>query len=728
MGCTGDDDEVIVPSGATSTNDISGTAGGPVVQAGTIHGGVHFGASAPPVAIPRQLPRAPAHFTGRTLESTELDRTAAEAVGHPALVVVCGTGGVGKSALALRWLHDNVDLFPDGQLYADLGAFGASGPTSPTDVLARFLRALGIPAQDVPLELAEQSSLFRSITSSRRLVVFADDAASAAQVRPLLPAAGSVVVVSSRWRLAGLALDGARLVVVEALDHEAGVSLLSRALGRDRVDNEPESARELVALCAGLPIALRVVAARLSVKPRWPLHRVVASMLDERRRLSALTVDGELPVQASFDLSYQGLSPAAARLYRLLGLYPGLAFTAGLAGAAGDVSDEEAEDLLDELVDASLLIDLGPDLYRFHDLLRLHAARHADDHEATDPHDHVLRRVVVWHLDATTAADLVVMPLRQRWGPRYDHARRRPPAFPDAVAALDWLEDRLPDTMAVLRFAAGREWDDEVWQLCEALWGFFLYRKDYGGWLAAHALGVDSAHRVGNQVAEARMHVQLGYAHLNLEDFRIAARHFTSALELARSAGHPDSEATALEHLGLAAKGTGAVQDAVDHFTGALAIAESLGHRRSAALHLRRLGETLSDAHRHAEAVAPLLRAEALAADLGDQVLRARALTSKAIALLHLGRTPAALAGASEAVDVLSTSGSDHYHAEALKVLADVHLSTGNVGTARVHLHQAAALYARSSGPQAEHVRSLLDGLDRNVANSSSERPKTTRE
>ncbi|TQM85001.1 putative ATPase [Saccharothrix saharensis] len=718
--------ELIVPVERNSTNEMGGSVTGAIVQSGTVHGGVHITTPIPAPEIPHQLPPAPAFFTGRDDESAEVDVAASDVAGRPALVVISGPGGVGKSALALRWLHMNAERFPDGQLYADLGAFGAGVPVSPSHVLPRFLRAMGVHVDDIPVDLADQSALFRSVTSNKRVAVLADDAESVAQVRPLLPAAGGVVVVTSRWRLAGLALDGARLILVDALDVDAGVDLLSHALGHDRVAGEPDQARDVVTMCAGLPLALRLVAARMATKPRWPLARVVDSLSDERRRLSVLAVAGELPVGTSFDLSYRELTPAAARLYRLLGLYPGTEFGVGLAGATADVSEEEAEQLLDELLDASLLIDRGPDTYRFHDLLRLHAARHADNQDSADEREHAVHRMVLWHLDHAIAADLVVMPLRQRWGPRSEVIRQRPPAFTNPRDALDWLDRHHIGILAVLRAAVGR-FDDEAWQLCQALWSLYHNRRPpLADWVATHEPGLESARRAGDRIAEARMHVQLGYGHLTVEAFDVAAEHFTAALHLGRSVRHRDTEATALEHLGLAAKGAGRLDQALDHFTAALAITDELGHTRVTVLLLRRLGETLCDAGLVAEAVAPLRRAEELAAGLGDRVLRARVSLSLAIAHTRSGRASDAVTALEEVVDTFHSTGADHYRAEALEALADAHLGIDDPVGARRHLETALVLYDRSPGPRSAKVRERLEVLGRGPGASAPAPPDVT--
>ena len=352
MGARGDCDAK-VPK-ALSANELSGTVTGPVVQARTIQGDVRIQVDAGPQAPPpAQLAPAPALFIDRHRELSELDellgaeRTTAHA---PALIVISGLGGVGKSALALHWLHRIRDRFPDGQLYADLRGSDQGQPVSVSEVLERFLRALGIAPERVPAELDEQVALFRSATAGRRLAVLLDNALSAAQVRSLLPASPyGLVCVTTRHRLSGLIVDGARFVELAPLAEDAATELLTRVVGEERVSAEPEAARELAGLCGMLPIALCASAARLASHRRRSIARLVRELRDARRRLSMLSLDEEISVQAALDVSYNGLPEDQARLYRLVGLHPGDDFTAEVAGAAAGVDPGEAADLLDAL-------------------------------------------------------------------------------------------------------------------------------------------------------------------------------------------------------------------------------------------------------------------------------------------------------------------------------------------------------------------------------------------
>lgn len=711
-------------SGPGENNVISGTVAGQVVQAGLIKGDVHFHQQPSRPLIPQQLPSVPSNYVYRPSESEALDEILAPDTlsqrKSPSVAVLTGPSGSGKTALALGWLHDNVARFPDGQLHADLGAFGPSDPVAPSEVLSGFLRALGVAPEDIPLGLAEKSSLYRTMSAGRKLVVLADDAESAAQVRPLLPASSqSALIVTSRWRLGGLALDGARFVEVGALNESTAIQLLTAVLGKDKVDREPASVQQLVQLCGGLPIALRVAAARLSVRPRSSISRIVNTLTDQRSRLSSLAVPGEISVQANLDLSYRELSTLAARLYRLLGLHPGPDFELGVVAAAGDLSDDEADDLVSELVDVNLVNEIAADRFAFHDLLRLHAEQLAARHDVQTDRSSALRRMVSWYLDRAIMADLVVMPLRARVNARFDELRHRPPAFSDATSALNAVERELPNVLAAQRSAVEHEWWDLVWQLCEALWATLLYRKHFEYWVQTHELGIAAARRCGHVVAEARLSVQLGTAHLNLHRFDIAHDLFATALELSRTAQDPRTEATAREHLGLAALGTGSHEDAMTHFTRALAITEQLGRRRGSALHLRRLGETLCAVDRHAEAVSYLRQAADVATEIGDTVLRARALTRLGAAFIALDQATAASDALTEADHILADSGSPQYRAENIEALANLSLRTGDRSTARRHLQAALELYRDAHLPREQDVQARLALLDQQDTSDS---------
>jgi tetratricopeptide (TPR) repeat protein len=705
------------------SNVVSGTVAGTVVQAGSVMGGVHFHAKgAEEIPVPRQLLPAPGWFADRSRECRELNRLLDDG-GHR-VAVVCGPGGVGKTALALRWLHDVEDRFPDGQLFADLGAFNPDGPVSPSEVLGRFLRALGIPAEAVPVmrdtraELAEQAALYRSVTARLSVAVLLDNAESVAQVRPLLPASQtSVAVVTSRWRLGGLVRDGGYLVPLAPLEPTAAVELLTRSVGEKRVAGEPGPADRLAELCGHMPLAVSVAGARLAARPHRSIIRAVEDLADQRSRLAKLSVDGDVSVAAIFDLSYRELPAQAARSYRLLSLHPGPDFGHEVTAAAVDVAEAEAEDLLDVLIDASLLTDVGEDRYRFHDLLRLHARHWAETEDDAGERDSAVRRIIEWYLRATIAADRTVIPLAWRLGPGYRQNEDTPRTDRSSAHALDWMESALPNLMAALRTAASRGWDELAWQLCEAMWSLFVYRRPMPEWISATTLGIESAGRVGHQTAESQMRRLLGSALQQAGRFVDAEREAAAALALAREGGNEPLEEAALQLAGTALRSQGQHDQAVVVHRTALALSRRIGDRRREALALRRLGQSLCDAGQLDEAILFLLDGCSLAAALPDARVEAMTATVLASALTQAGRSAEAVGPLESALVVMRESGSDDYQATVLTALGDVAEGLADLAAAREHFRQALAMQAKRGGPQEQLSRDRLAAVERRLAN-----------
>ncbi|MBA9002530.1 NB-ARC domain-containing protein [Thermomonospora cellulosilytica] len=458
-----------------SRNEVSGGAHGTVVQVGSVGGDVnlHVAPAVPPV--PAQLPAPPPYFTGRARELDRLTELsdAALAGGSPAVVVITGVGGVGKTSLTLTWLHRIRSAFPDGQLFADLRAFtavSAGVPRDPGELLGRFLRALGVPPERTPPDADEQAALFRSLLADRRMLIMLDNAATAAQVRPLLPGQGPVVVaVTSRRRLSGLAVDGAAFLPLAPLGQDGARQLLDRMLGMSRTRAEQGAADELAELCGRLPLALCTAAARLASRGHLPISRVVAELADESGRLAALGGEEGTSVQAVFDLAYRDLPPETAALYRLLSVHPGADFDAAAVAALAEVDDAEATARLEHLVDAHLL-EAGTDgRYRLHDLARLHARQIAERADPADERAGAFVRLLEHYLATAVAADRVIIPERWRLGPYYE----RPPvvSFENVPAAIDWLETELANLTDLVQEAHDRGLHRQVWQVCEALWG-----------------------------------------------------------------------------------------------------------------------------------------------------------------------------------------------------------------------------------------------------------------
>jgi len=567
-------------------NHVTGTVSGTIVQAGHISGDLHVHA-ATPCAPPRQLPPSPAYFTGRATELAALDEVVDRSTDN-AVVVIAGAGGIGKTALALKWLGDRADRFVDGQLYADLSAFGAQGPAEPGRVLGRLLRGMGVQAAEVPPELDERSALFRSMTAGRSIALLLDDVASTAQAQTLLPGKGNnLVIITSRTHLAGMVMRGARVLPVSPMPDEDAAALVARTLGADRVV-EPRSVRALAALCGGVPLALSVAAARLVTRPRWPIDRMVRELADERRRLSALVLEnGEVSVEAAFDLSYRELNVGAASVYRRMALHPGTEFGSEVAAAATATSVDFARNALDILVDTNMVIEMDEDRFRMHDLLRLHARGCAEREDTAAILREAVRAMTEWYLERAVTADLVGTSLRFHLGDHY--LTPRPLLFDTTADALDWLEAQLPNLMAALRGAAEFGWDDLTWQLSDAMWGLFLYRGFHPEWIEACEIGAAAAARLGSPVVQSRMLVHLAAAYLRLNDPAEALRAALPAWELAHTAGDWRAMATALESLGRIAHADGRLQDAVGFYHRSLTVTD-LSESGSVSSPLHRFG------------------------------------------------------------------------------------------------------------------------------------------
>ncbi len=700
-----------------SDNELSGTVHGPTIQAGSVYGGIRIGSDPRDLSpSPWQLP-PPVHVIDRSKEFEALERHRARAVREerPALAAVSGLGGVGKTTLALKWLHTLRPHFPAGQLYADLGAQAPDGPALPEEVLGRFLRGLGVPPRQVPVTLAERMTLYRSLTADRRLVVLLDDASTAAQVRPLLPAGRSVTAVTSRSRLPGLTVDGCYPVHVEPLDPEAAVELLADTLSDDRVAAQPDDARTLVELCAGLPLAVRVAGARLAARPERRITTMVRALAEERDRLEVLGIDGDHDVRAALDLSYRTLPPPAARLYRLLGLHPGPEFASPVAVAVL-AGEGNAAQLLDTLHEASLLLDAGEERHRFHDLVRLHAAAKARADEPGQERERALRRIADHYLASATRAEEVIDPQHRTMARDYGPGPVvTAESGHDPESSLDWLERELPNLMAVIRQSRAAGFPSVGWQLADALWPLFLRRKFYDDWLAAHEEGLAAAEESGDSDAACRMLTSGGVGQLGAGNHDRALEMFEHAAQLFEEAGDRLGRARTLNYRGLALQRLGRLDEAAGLFRRATVELPACGDSRAAALARLNLGDVVlatgppQEAARHARA------ARCALLEAGDTYNTARA--AILLGRAHLAQDEFDQAHEHLSVALAALRGlTAHYEmAHATVGLAEIAERRGHAHMARAHYQEALELYTsvgRSASTQAESARQRLGQLE----------------
>jgi DNA-binding SARP family transcriptional activator len=701
--------------------------------------------------VPAQLPADLAAFAGRVGEMAHLDDLLPDvATSRPVAVVVtaiAGTAGVGKTALAIHWAHRTASRFPDGQLYVNLRGYAPGPATSPLQALAQLLQGLGVEADKVPVDLDVAAGLCRSLLDGKRVLIVLDNAAGAEQVRPLLPGSPTcLTLVTSRDRLTGLvASHGAQRLTLDVLTPDEAVDLLGRIAGEGRITAEPEAAAELAAQCAHLPLALRIAAANLTVRPDQPIAAYVAAL---RRGdvLSGLTVDGdaELAVRAAFDLSYQRLAVPAQRLFRLLGVVPGQDFGVAAAAAVADVTVEQAGGLLDRLAAAHLLAETAPGRFAFHDLLRRYAAEHAQA-ESGREWQVALHRLLEWYLRSADAADRLLYGQMLRLPlPSPDAGSPLPAAFVEAVDALDWLDTERSNLVAAVERAAGEGPRPLAWRLCDALRGYFWQNRHTVDWLAVTRAGLAAAQQEGDAQAQAAVQRTLGLALYCLGDYAEAVEHYTCGLALAKQAGWVSGNASMLGNLGLAYTDMGRLELAADHHAQALALYRQSGETAGQAIALANLGDVHREMGRPQRAADPLrlaltlhtraecwggvastlntlaevvrdlgrlddarqhlTRALALARDLGNRYSEAHGLYVLATVHRDAGRQRQALESARAALTVAREIGEPRTEADTLNTLGSVYLRQGSAAQSTAHHREALDLAQQSNlrYPEAE--------------------------
>ncbi|MFD9244531.1 BTAD domain-containing putative transcriptional regulator [Streptomyces sp. NPDC059556] len=571
--------------------------------------------SAEPVTVPRPaapvvvptpegLPRAPRGFTGRGPELAALDR--AVRGGDGPVCLVTGPAGVGKTAFAVHWAYERRADFPDGRLFADLRGFSDTPAPETAGVLREFLLALGVQPQRIPEAVEARGALFRSLTADRRLLVVLDNARSSEQVRPLLPGGDHcTTLVTSRDRLGGLiASDAARPVPLGHLPPAASAALLTTVLGETRVAAEPAAAARLAGLCDGLPLALRVTAARLAERPGWTLDAMVGELADEQSRLMLLDVE-DRGVSAALHLTVQQLPDSAARLFRAIGLHTGSDLDRFAAAALVGTSPVQASADLDRLSAAHLLTEPVPGRWMPHDLVRLYARHLAED---ADPEG--LRRLIDHYLYTGLAADAAAEPGSQ---PCYSLPAdvRRPAAvleFEDRTAALDWYVAERAALGGAVTAAAALGLHDRAWRLALVLWPLMLMRIG-DGWTPLLEAGLASAEHVGDFDAQSRTRALLGWIlHEEGRDTE-ALVHLEKAPGLAARAGDMISEAIAYVNHAAVLDATGEHERAGLLMAHAVSLADRTGHPSTQVLTLHHLAGHCMKAGDYEAALAHTLRA-----------------------------------------------------------------------------------------------------------------------
>jgi DNA-binding SARP family transcriptional activator/tetratricopeptide (TPR) repeat protein len=611
-------------------------------------------------AVPAQLPATVSAFTGRERHLKRLDELlSADHSGQAravAIGVICGTAGVGKTALAVQWAHRTAEQFGDGQLYVNLRGYATTPALRPIEALAGFLQALGVPAEQVPAEPEQAAAMYRTVLAGRKMLVVLDNAQSAEQVRPLLPGgAGCVVLITSRDKLGGLvAREGAEHLTLDVLAADEADTLLARVRGRDRVAAEPAAVATLARLCAFLPLALRIAAANLTLHPKRTVAEHVTELgTGSRLRALAVDTDDHSAVRAAFDLSYGYLAPAARRLFRLLGLAPGSDFTADAAAAMGDTDPPSADLLLGRLSDAHLIDEHSTGRYTFHDLLRLYAAERAHEEDPGDERDTAVRRLYDWYLRRADGAADVLYPHMLRL-PRAtaDRAVGDPLSTQDVghAAALAWLEAERHNLVIAVGFAAEHGPRRAGWLLADALRGYFHLSRYTSDWLAVANAALTAARRDGDVPGQAAATHSLGTALRSIGEHDEALSEYADALRLTRACGWAESEATTLGNLGIVCRRLGRLAAAAGHLDAALVIDRRIGRRAGEANNLGNLATVYREMGRLHDAAECYEAAMVLNTSIGSRHGEALVLTGLGQVFHELGRIDEATRHLNEAL------------------------------------------------------------------------------
>ncbi|WP_283775810.1 AfsR/SARP family transcriptional regulator [Rhizomonospora bruguierae] len=677
-------------------------------------------------ASPAQLPPSIADFTGR---ADTLDRICQQlsAGGGEALVIVAvsGKGGVGKTTLAVRAARKVVEAYPDGQLYLRLHGSSAR-PLEPLAALQRFLRALGVEERTIPVTVDECAEMYRSRLATRRILIVLDDAADEAQIRTLLPGSPTcAVLVTSRPRLVGL--EGADLHNLDVFTATESVALLTRIAGAQRLGDDRRTVRRIAELCGYLPLAVRIAAARIAQHGRTDLTRFARRLADQRRRLDVLVV-GDLEVRASLALGYQGLGAAEKMTFSLLGLLDTPDFAAWVAASLLGVPVEEAEDVIEELVNAQLLDVTGCDItgqtrYRYHDLVRLYARERAEKDLSEEQRHRAISRALGAWLTLAAEADERFHGTRSRgWSPRSfaNAACHDPfdPAYVDELLTdpLAWFESERAALVTGVAQAHRCGLSPLAWALAESMTEFLELRHRYADWESVSSRALDACavqgdevgtaitlmrlarlrlirgdraacvalveravrilQEIGQKAIEAEAHIVHAAARRAGGDYETALDLVDHAIVVARASGNGVAETRATRELGEIRYGLSHWREAAEAFQRAVILARRIDNRREEALSLRYLAivlrhrDQLEESRRTAESALAILH------ELGDRPHEAFSCLTLGLILLRM-RDPAAPRMIGEGRRMLSEMNLGFGTGEALYVQAALDIAEG---------------------------------------------------
>jgi tetratricopeptide (TPR) repeat protein len=696
-------------------NEVSGSTSGAVVQAHTVHGGVHVHSARPDPVTPRQLPGASRLFTGRADELATLTLALNNAAAQSVTMVISaigGAGGIGKTWLALHWAHQHADRFPDGQLFVNLRGFDPTGePMPPAAAVRGFLDALGVDPAAIPVDLEAQAGLYRSLVAGKRMLIVLDNARDAAHAAPLLPGGPTcTVLVTSRHQLGGLVTGhGALLLDLDMLPESEARELVVRHLGPARLAAEPDAVVELLAFCGGLPLALGILAARATTHPTFPLAVLAEELREASVRLDALNAgDSNANLRTVLSWSYHALNAEAAAVFGLLGLAPGPDIGLPAAACLTALPIARARVILRELENAHLVQQYVPGRYRMHDLIHLYAAEQADRDLPTGSRTAALQRLVDFYLHTAHIGERLLNPNRPPIQIGRPATGCVPQPLTDVAVALGWFDTEHPCLLANQQAAVGQGWHTAVWQLAWTLDTFHFRQGHLHNEVACWRAGLTAAERLGDPVVQPLAYRLLGHAYLRAGRHTEALDHLEQAVILAEH-----SQARAHYNLASAWAQQGDDQQALTHATHALHLYQTLDNPVWEAEALNAVAWYHARLDHHDEARTLCEQALTLHRLHRHHDAEADTLDSLGYIAHHTGHHIQALDYYHQALTLFRDLGNAYQVASTLEDLGKAHAALGQHTHARRTWQQALDLYhAQHRTTDADRIQQQLDSLD----------------
>jgi tetratricopeptide (TPR) repeat protein/transcriptional regulator with XRE-family HTH domain len=697
---------------------IDGAALGKLLETASLEGGSAAAARQPSPdpagAATARLPPEIADFTGREPQiETIISALTTSAAGQTSVAVVCGGGGVGKTALAVHVAHRAAARYPDGALYVDLRGVDEN-PRDPADVLAAWLTALGEAPERIPASLDDRVGRFRSLASDKALLVVLDNARDAAQIRPLLPATGrGAVIVTSRAQLAHL--PAAARVQLEPMTYSESLSLLENVAGAERIGREPEAAAAVLDACAGLPLALRICAARLETRPSWSVRTLAERISDEHRRLDELAV-GDLATRSSFDMSYAQLSDEAedgaispARAFRLLGAASLVDIGLLPAAALFGVDVDRAEYALETLVDAHLLESPSPERYRFHDLISLYAAERGTT-EAAQERLAATRRLASWYMYAYESALTHLATTPRTPAPESVVLRTPEIDLADYPQALSWMDREAVNLVPIARITERYEHHDIAAHLPNTLYAYLDLRGMWDDFQGVNTVGLRAAVALGNENLEAVTLNGIGWVHYRRYETEAALASMGRALEIFERIGLPHAQAATLEMMSTVHSSTGNLETALELQRRSVEKTREHGDAHRLLVSSTNLALEYARMGRIAEFFELSEPALASARALSNVHVQAHLL--EAAGELHLleGRVQQAVDALLESIELFRHTGNQPALADALEALGNAYAVAERDEQALQSWNEAVALFDACDLQRAKDLRERIPG------------------